>query len=171
MTGAVEGHNIIQGNMFATLLAKLRGGPCRPFASGMAMKTGLRNGRYLGVTVDCGARNPANRSLPKPTVVFEILSPDTQREDRSVKLWEYNELRSVDFYVLVEQSLPLVLVYSRSAAGEFNLKPLELLGLDGTIGLPTINNSLTMAEIYEGLDFDAKIRPDAPPPTGSPWAW
>ena len=88
MTGAVQGHNIIQGNIFATLLAKLRGGPCRPFASGMAMKTGLRNGRYPDVTVDCGARNPANRSLPKPAVVFEILSPDTQREDRSVKLWE-----------------------------------------------------------------------------------
>ena len=71
---------------------------------------------------------------------------------------------------MVEQFLPLVLVYSRSAAGEFSLRPLELLALDGTIGLPIIKTSLTMAEIYEGLDFDAKIGLDAPPPTGSPWA-
>ena len=169
MTGALEAHNVIQVNILLALGNKLRGGSCRPFTSDMIMKTGLRNGRYADVTVDCGPRNPANRSLPNPKVVFEILSPNTQREDRTVKLWEYNELRSIDFYVLIEQSLPLVLVYSRSDAGEFKLKPLEFEGLDGTITLPTIGTSLTMAEIYEGLDFNADIDPNAPPPTLSPW--
>jgi len=42
MAGASEGHNIIQGNIFAALLSRLRGGPCRPFPSDMAMKTGSK---------------------------------------------------------------------------------------------------------------------------------
>lgn len=86
----------------------------------MAMNTGPKNGRYPDITVDRGPRNTANGSLPNPRVVFEILSPDTQREDRSIEFWEYNELRPIDFYVLVEQLLPLVLVFRRRAAGEFN---------------------------------------------------
>src|SRR4051812_35412631 len=61
MAGASEGHTIIQGNIFAALLSRLRGGPCRPFPSDMAMKTGSRKGRYPDVTVDCGPRNPPAR--------------------------------------------------------------------------------------------------------------
>ncbi len=41
-----EGHTIIQGNLFAAALTKLRGSPCRPFPSDMAVKTGFQKGRY-----------------------------------------------------------------------------------------------------------------------------
>jgi Uma2 family endonuclease len=58
MAGGSEAHNIIQGNLFAAALAKLRGSPCRPFPSDMAVKTGLQKGRYPDVTIDCGPRNP-----------------------------------------------------------------------------------------------------------------
>jgi Uma2 family endonuclease len=62
MAGGSEGHNIIQGNLFASALAKLRGSPCRPFPSDMAVKTGFQKGRYPDVTIDCGPRNPGNRA-------------------------------------------------------------------------------------------------------------
>ena len=44
MAGGSEGHNVIQGNLFAAALAKLRGSPCRPFPSDMAVKTGTPEG-------------------------------------------------------------------------------------------------------------------------------
>ena len=163
MAGASEGHNIIQGNIFAALLSRLRGGPCRPFPSDMAVKTGFRKGRYPDVTVDCGPRNPENRSRPSPTIVFEVLSSDTQGEDRTVKLWEYNELRTIAHYVLVEQSAPLLHVYSRGESGEFKLRPQEVRGLDGVVELSAVGVSLSMAEIYESLDFDSAIEAEAVP--------
>jgi Uma2 family endonuclease len=168
MAGASEGHNIIQGNLFASALIKLRGSRCRPFPSDMAVKTGFQKGRYPDVTVDCGPRNPENQSAPNPTVVFEVLSPETQKEDRTIKLAEYNAVPSIAHYVLVEQSEALVHVYSRGASGDFIIRPQEIRGLDGAIELPAIGISMLMAEIYEGMDFDVDITADAPPPTLSP---
>jgi len=170
MAGANEGHNIIQGNIFAALLSRLRGGPCCPFPSDMAMKTGSRKGQYPDVTVDYGPRNPENRSLPKPTVVFDVLSPKTQGEDRTVKLWEYNKLPTIAHYVLVEQSEPLVYVYGRGTGGDFMLRPGKTRGLDGTVELPAIGVSLLMAGIYDGLDFNVELDADASLPTSSPWS-
>ncbi len=168
MAGASEGHNIIQGNLFAALLGLLRGSPCRPFPSDMAVKTGPRKGRYPDVTVDCGPRNRENRSLLGPKAVFEVLSPETQGDDRTVKLWEYNEVRTIAYYVLVEQAEPLLYVYSRGEGGDFKLRPQELHGLDGTLDLPAIGVALPMIAIYEGLDFQAAAEPDAQP-TKAPW--
>lgn len=167
MTGASEGHNIILGNIFAALLSKLRGGPCRPFTSDMAMKTGVRSGRYPDVSVDCGPRNPANRAAPHPVVVFEVLSPTTEGEDRTVKLSEYNDVSSIQSYVLVEQAEPLVYAYSRGQTGDFKLRPEDIRGLDALIDLPAIGTMLTLREVYEGLTFGTEPTSE---PTPSPWA-
>jgi Uma2 family endonuclease len=169
MAGAGEAHNIIQGNIFAAAHAKLRSSPCVPFTSDMAMKTGVRKGRYPDITIDCGNRNPKNQSSPKPTVAIEVLSPETQKEDRTVKLAEYNSVPSIVHYVLVEQSEPLVHVYSRGPSGDFLFRPQEIKGLDGTIELPAVGISMAMAEVYERLNFDAGLGDDAEPPTGRPW--
>lgn len=169
MAGGSEAHNIIQGNLFAAALAKLRGSPCRPFPSDMAVKTGLQKGRYPDVTIDCGPRNPGNQAAPDPRVVFEVLSRETQKEDRTIKLAEYSAVPSIAHYVLVEQSDNLVHVYSRVGTGDFIIRPREARGLDGTIELPAIGISMSLAEIYEGLDFNVEMDADAPRPTQSPW--
>ena len=45
-------------------------------------------------------------------------------------------------------------VYSRGPHGDFNLRPQEVRGLDGTVELPATNISLAMSEIYDGLELD-----------------
>jgi len=90
----------------------------------MAIKTGVNSGRYPDATIDCGTRNRLNRSLPKPIVVFEVLSPETQIEDRTVKLSEYNSVKTIQHYVLVEQEKILVHVYTRDESGNYNFTPL-----------------------------------------------
>lgn len=170
MAGASEAHNIIQGNVFAALLTKLRGGPCRPFSSDMAMKTGANRGRYPDVSVDCGPRNAGNYALPNPTVVFEVLSHTTEEEDRTIKPGEYNDVRTISHYVLVSQSAYRLHVYDRGANGDFMLKPRLVSGLDAVLELPAIGVSLGMAEIYDELDLEAAPDPDTAQPTRSPWS-
>ncbi len=154
MAGGTEAHNVIQGNLFAVALTKLRGGACRPFSSDMLVRTGTGKGRYPDMTVDCGARNPANLVAPRPVAVFEVLSPETQREDRTLKLADYNATPSIAHYVLVEPSQPLIHIYSRGPHGDFLLRPREIQGLDENVELAAVPLTLTMAEIYEGLGFD-----------------
>ena len=76
---------------------------------------------------------------------------------------------SIAHYVLVEQSEYLVHVYSRVGTGDFIIKPQEIRGLDGTFELPAIGISMSVARLYEGLDFNVAINADAPQPTSSPW--
>jgi Uma2 family endonuclease len=153
MAGRTEAHNVIQGNIFASALAKLRGGPCRPFTANMLVRTGAGKGRYPDMTIDCGPPNRANLVAPMPVAVFEVLSPETQREDRTNKLADYNATPSIAHYVLVEPSQPLVHIYSRGPHGDFLLRPEEIRGLDEAIELPGVPLTVTMGELYEGLDF------------------
>jgi len=161
MAGGSEAHNIIQANLIAVALPKLRGTGCRPFPSDMLVRTGTGRGRYPDMTIDCGPRRGTNRVAPEPKAVFEVLSEDTQRRDRTIKLADYNATPSIAHYVLIEQDEPLAHVYSRGAHGDFNLRPAEIRGLDGVVDLPAVGLSLTMHEIYDGLEFDTA--PDGRP--------
>ena len=43
--------------------------------------------------------------------------------------------------------------YSRGPHGDFNLRPEEVRGLSGVIHLPALGITLTMLEVYDGLEF------------------
>jgi Uma2 family endonuclease len=159
MAGGTEAHNIIQTNLLVSSVTKLRGGPCRPFPSDMLVRTGSGNGRYPDMTIDCGPRNPSNLVAPNPVVVIEVLSPATQREDRTLKLADYNATPSIAHYVLVEPSEPLVHIYHRGPHGDFNLRPQEVRGMDASIELNAAALTLTMAEIYDGIDLGNVAEP------------
>jgi Uma2 family endonuclease len=154
MAGGTEAHNIIQANLIAIVTLKLRGSGCRPFTSDMLVKTGTGRGRYPDMTIDCGPRRGDNIVAPEPKVVFEVLSKETQKRDRTIKLADYNATPSIAHYVLIEQGEPLAHVYNRGPHGDFSLHPQEVRGLDGVVELPAIGISLPMSEIYEGLELD-----------------
>ena len=155
MAGGTEAHNIIQANLIAAVAPKLCGSGCRPFPSDILVRTGTGRGRYPDMTIDCGQRRGENLVAPEPRVVFEVLSEETQRRDRAIKLADYNATPSIAHYVLIEQGEPLVHVYSRGPHGDFNLRPQEVRGLDGVVELPAISISLAMSEIYDGIELDA----------------
>jgi Uma2 family endonuclease len=166
MAGGTEAHNTIRVNLITASSPKLRGSPCRPFPSDMLVRTGSGRGRYPDMTIDCGPRRDDNLFAPHPAVVFEVLSPDTQKQDRTVKLADYNATPAILHYVLIEQDEPLVDVYSRGPHGDFSLRPQEISGLDSIVELPAIGISLTMSEIYDGLEFEPAAI-DEPPPASS----
>jgi Uma2 family endonuclease len=162
MADGTEAHSIIQANLIAAAAPKLRGSGCRPFSSDMLVRTGTDRGRYPDMSIDCGPRRGDNRVAPEPVVVFEVLSPETQKHDRTIKLADYNATPSIAHYVQLEQAEPLAHVYDRGPHGDFNLRPREVHGLDGAIDLPAAGLVLTMSEIYDGLAFEAAAdRPEA----------
>jgi Uma2 family endonuclease len=155
MAGGTEAHNVIQANLIAAAAPKLRGSGCRPFPSDMLVRTGNGRGRYPDMTIDRGPPRGGNLVAPDPRVVCELLSEETQRRDRTIKLTDYNATPSIAHYVLIEQVEPLVHVYSRGPHGDFNLRPMEVEGLEGVVELPAVGLSLAMSEIYDGIEFGA----------------
>lgn len=148
MAGASAGHNRIVGNVFAELRGQLAGGPCEVFSADLKVRIRTNTAEfyyYPDVTVDCSGVADSAQFAEQPRVIFEVLSPDTERIDRGEKLRNYQSLPSLDAYVLVDQHRVAVMVYHRSEGGWTR----ELLTeKDEALSLPTLACSVSVASIY-----------------------
>jgi Uma2 family endonuclease len=76
-------------------------------------------------------------------------SKSTEVADRGLKLEEYRKIESLQRYVLVDQETKLVTVYARDASGW----RVEFLENSGEIDIPCLETTLTLEQIYTGLEF------------------
>jgi Uma2 family endonuclease len=164
MTGASADHNWITGNLEAALRERLRGAKCRPYSRDMRVCTsesGLFT--YPDIVVACPPEFRDDRldTIINPQVVIEVLSPTTESYDRGKKFDLYREAASLKQYVLVAQDSVRIMSYVRQSDGvAWLMNPLERL--DQALGLPTLNVSIPLSEIYR----DAEFLNDTPsPPT------
>lgn len=155
MAGASREHNIITRNMIGTLFARLQGSSCEVFVADQRVKvdrTGLYT--YPDLLIVCGPPEyaPENRdTLVNPKVVIEVLSPSTERYDRTTKFRHFKQLPSVMEYVLVAQDEPLVERYVRQADASWG--QVDFVGLGASLTLATVSAVVPLAEIYRGVEF------------------
>lgn len=157
MAGASEVHNLIAGNIFASLHTQFRGRPCRVYMNDMRVKvhpTGLYT--YPDVVVVCGERqfdDAQHDVLLNPNVIIEVLSPSTEAYDRGNKAAQYRQLPSLAEHLLVSQEHMHVEQYMRQADGQWLF--FEVSGKDARIHLPPIKAVLVLAEIYDTVALDS----------------
>ncbi len=155
MSGASERHNLIALNVAAALHAQFRGRPCKAYMSDMRVKvspTGLYT--YPDVVALCGDPqfdDEQKDTLLNPTVIIEVLSSSTEAYDRGGKFGHYRKLASLAEYVLISQEEPHIEHYVRRPDNQWLLS--EVSDLQGSIQLPSINCTLTLAEVYEKVEF------------------
>jgi Uma2 family endonuclease len=143
------GHARIAVNILCELATQLGGKRFEPFASQLKVRIeagGAEFYYYPDVVVDCTGLPGESIFAEQPKVIFEVLSPETERTDRGEKLRNYQTLDSLDVYVLVDQFHVAVTVYRRTANGwiqEFFTEKTD------TLDLPTIGCALSLASIYE----------------------
>ena len=85
MAGASDDHNRIAGNIFGELRERLRGKRCEPFMVDMKAKvppTIAGAYYYPDVLVACDPTDNAKYFRERPAVIFEVISPETERIDR-----------------------------------------------------------------------------------------
>ena len=105
MAGAKNRHNQISGNIYLEIGSQLRGKPCGPFNSDTKVR--IRRGSdvrfyYPDVMVVCDSNDPDEVFQDKPAVIFEVLSPSTERTDHHDKLHAHRSIDSLRAYVIVE---------------------------------------------------------------------
>src|SRR4028118_549202 len=77
MAGAKNVHNEIATNILATLHARLRGKPCRPYNSDTKVRIRLPNQLrfyYPDVQVTCHPNPPDDTFQDRPVVIVEVIS-------------------------------------------------------------------------------------------------
>jgi len=163
MTGGTFAHAAVQRNLAIAIGGRLRGKPCQFFGSDLKIQVAEGHIRYPDGMIVCSPVNRSATVVYDPVVVFEVLSPSTTRNDRIVKAREYQATPSVQRYVMLEQDGVNAVVYARSGETWTH----EILVADPTLALPEIGVSLRLAELYEGIVFEAELDGDQPPAAAS----
>jgi Uma2 family endonuclease len=159
MTGGTFAHAAVQRNLAIAIGGRLRDKPCQFFGSDLKFQVAEGHIRYLDGMIVCSPVNRSATVVYDPVVIFEVLSPSTTRNDRIVKAREYQATPSVQRYVMLEQDGVNAVVYARSGDTWTH----EILVADSTLALPEIGVSLPLAELYEGIVFEAEPDGDQPP--------
>jgi Uma2 family endonuclease len=145
MAGTSVDHGRIAKNLLVALDEKLRGTPCEAFINDLRLK--LPDAYYYPDLMV--ARDPTDNARyhrERPSLVIEVLSPETERIDRGEKAMAYYQIATLHMYVLVEQERPVVTSLRR---GETDWKTEVLTGLSETLRIPELKLEIPLERIYE----------------------
>lgn len=155
MSGASREHNLITGNIFASLHSQLRGKGCEVYTSDMRLKipaTGTYT--YPNVVLVCGEPQFEDEhvdTLINPTVLIEVLSPSTEKYDRSPKSAHYRHIPSLQELILVSQEERRVEHWVREGEGNEAWVGRVMDDPQGAIALESVGCTLALTEVYERL--------------------
>lgn len=155
MTGGTPRHAQLCLRVGALLHDALRGRPCVPYSSDLHLYIPqARRGTYADVSVFCeplAYHGDRKDIVVNPTLIVEVLSPTTEMDDRVEKFAAYKTLQSLKEYVLIAQDRPRVEVFTRQ--GEHAWLEREITGLEMKARLDSVDVTLALADIYEGVDL------------------
>ncbi|MGL4399215.1 MAG: Uma2 family endonuclease [Luteolibacter sp.] len=154
LAGATIRHNNIAGNCFGSLYGKLRGKSCQPFNSDTKVRIEFPDHTrfyYPDAMVVCQSNPDSQHFQTQPVVIIEVLSDSTRRADLGEKRDAYLTIPSLKVLLFVEPEAPAVTLHRRLPEGGFAIE--RHSGLDAIIPLPEIEASLSLADLYERVEF------------------
>lgn len=144
--GGTAIHARIKGNLYSAIRSALRGrASCEAFVEGPKVIAG-DNLTYPDLAVTCMPVAGKDDVVPDPVIVIEVMSRSAADYDRSGKWLGYQQLASLDQYILASQEEARVEVYLRR---EHSWDYRVIAGLDGMLDLRAIEAVVPLAEIYE----------------------
>jgi len=148
MAGASDDHNRIAINIVSQLVERLRGKRCEPFGADMKLKMPDSEAFYYpDALIACDPSDSATYFRERPTVVFEVSSPDTERTDHREKRFAYSLIASLKVYVIVAQDKCELTILRRGKRGQWVGEVLN--GRDSVLKLPEVKVEIPLARIYE----------------------
>jgi len=129
MAGASESHNLLSLNMASELRNQLKGTPCRTFIADMKVKVAndffypdvmvvcqqdiARDGVYAASQSGTGAANNFDYYKQSPVIIVEILSKSTRKFDKNTKRLKYQNISTLEEYVLIDQTIAEIEVFKK----------------------------------------------------------
>jgi len=151
MTGGTVGHNRITRNCARALENRLLDSDCEVFTSDIKVVAPEEDVMYPDVVVACGAIADEVTRLESPVLVVDVLSESTAARDHGPKRWAYQMIPSLQHYVLIDQTKPLVEVASRDDDGSW--RSVMHRGLDVRVRLGALGVEIGLDEIFARVTF------------------
>lgn len=154
MSGASYHHTIITMNISGELYVQLKDTACTVHTNDMRVRTSPETSYfYPDVVVVCDKprfEDNAFDTLLNPIVLVEVLSPSTETYDRGEKFEHYQQLTSLQEYILVSQDEVHVERYRRE---ETRWELTEFRALENILSLTSIECRLSLEDLYRRVEF------------------
>ena len=155
MAGRSSNHNILALNMASEFRNHLKGTPCVTFMSDIKVPLKIAAGTsyvYPDVLVDCSKIEGKSYFSNAPSIIVEVLSKSTRKQDLTIKLLRYINLPSLQEYVLIEQDIVQVQVLRKRTGWRD-----EFYFLGDTITFESIGLTLTVEDIYDRVENEDMV--------------
>jgi Uma2 family endonuclease len=149
--GCSPRHNLIVANIIITLGSQLKGRPCRVYPSDLKVRVpSAKRFFYPDVSVVCGDDEFADDEkdiILNPTLIVAVVSESTAAFDRGKKFLSYQQIASLQEYLLVSQEEILVEGYSSQSNDTWLYT--KVTGLEGRLRLSSIECELALRDVYD----------------------
>jgi Uma2 family endonuclease len=150
MAGGSLDHDLIKSNVQSILRTLLRGSSCRVYSSDAKVQLSATCYLYPDVTVTCNPQDHGKKQMiQQPRLVVEVLSPGTERRDRTTKMKLYRACPTIEEYILVNTRFPMIEVHRREN-GKWTYNVFEE---NDEITVNSLNIAFPFADVYEDIDF------------------
>ncbi len=155
MTGGTPIHNQITGNLIFLLKAALRRQPYSIFVTDQRLWIPDHNiYTYPDVMVIPRpiALQPGRKdTVINPILIVEVLSDSTENYDRGDKFAAYRTIKTLQEYLLIDQSQHHVEQYARQNANQWLFT--EYDGEEARVALASIPVEIALVDLYEDVEF------------------
>jgi Uma2 family endonuclease len=152
MSGTSKRHNRITLNFSQRFESHLEGTDCESFAVDVKVRVSPTVYYYPDVVVTC-EQSEDNYNINEPILIVEVLSPSTERADRSEKLIAYTNMKSIHEYVIVWQDRVLVEIHRR--IDDVNWQTERFYRTEEEVEFDSIGLRISVADIYRNVRFSA----------------
>jgi Uma2 family endonuclease len=147
----VEANSVRVLNIIISIGVQLRNRPCRVYPSDLKVRVpNSKRFFYPDVSVVCGETKFADEEsdvILNPSLIVEILSESTAAYDRGKKFLSYQQIDSLQEYLLVSQDEVIIEHYVRQDNDTWLYT--KAIGLEETINLPSIECEVALRDIYD----------------------
>jgi len=150
MSGASRHHVRIASNLIMNLGIQFKGRDCGAYASDLRVKVNETDYVYPDVVAVCGEEQFEDGqfdTLLNPSVIIEVLSKSTQNYDKNKKMALYQNLSTVQDYVLIAQDQYRVEHYQRKSQNQWLLT--VLTESQQILQLNSVNVEISVQDIYD----------------------
>jgi Uma2 family endonuclease len=152
MSGGTLNHQRVAGNFFYLIRRQLAGKPCFPTGSDFKLRVPLSGGEqafyYPDGMIICVPVPGDALFTDSPSVILEVLSPTTRRNDEVQKFRDYLSISNLSTYILAETESSFLTLHRRDGTG---FRREVLSGPDATLDLPEVGVSLSLADLYRDV--------------------
>jgi Uma2 family endonuclease len=157
MAGGSDNHSRLSINLLTEINLHLRGGDCQFFSGDVKVNYIDDFFYYPDAFVTCDPRDLDDRYVKRyPKLIVEVLSPSTEEFDRGDKFKDYQQLISLEEYVLIAQDQRRVECWRRRSPRGAAPTPQDgwhgvVYQAEDTVVLESIGLAIAMADLYQGV--------------------